>query len=338
MKSISLDRQNDIVCALKQGRSTRAIAASHGVSKGTITRVKGKFRVKCAKKPAGRPKKLSKASERRLVQAVETGVCSDAVSAHKSLPTASRNVISRKTIARTLQRHGLRAHIKQKKPMLTARHRKLRLAFARAHQHWTVEDWKKVWFSDETKLNLFGSDGKDYYWKKPGSAARKHHFQPTLKHGGGSIMLWGVLTPNGAGKITQIHGKMDAAMYCGILAKFLRLQEQREGKKPGEYIFQQDNDPKHTSRLAKTHFERRGLTVLPWPPNSPDLNIIEHCWNELKRRIYRRSRHPSTLGALVDAAKGEWVDVEQDFVETLYESMPRRMAAVMKAKGGNTKY
>jgi len=151
-------------------------------------------------------------------------------------------------------------------------------------------------------------------------------------------MLWGVLTPNGAGKITQIHGKMDAAMYCGILAKFLRLQEQREGKKPGEYIFQQDNDPKHTSRLAKTHFERRGLTVLPWPPNSPDLNIIEHCWNELKRRIYRRSRHPSTLGALVDAAKGEWVDVEQDFVETLYESMPRRMAAVMKAKGGNTKY
>ncbi len=222
--------------------------------------------------------------------------------------------------------------------MLTARHRKLRLAFAKAHQHWTVEDWKKVWFSDETKLNLFGSDGKDYYWKKPGSAARKHHFQPTLKHGGGSIMLWGVLTPNGAGKITQIHGKMDAAMYCGILAKFLRLQEQREGKKPGEYIFQQDNDPKHTSRLAKTHFERRGLTVLPWPPNSPDLNIIEHCWNELKRRIYRRSRHPSTLGALVDAAKGEWVDVEQDFVETLYESMPRRMAAVMKAKGGNTKY
>jgi len=90
--------------------------------------------------------------------------------------------------------------------------------------------------------------------------------------------------------------------------------------------------------LAKTHFERRGLTVLPWPPNSPDLNIIEHCWNELKRRIYRRSRHPTTLGALVDAAKGEWVDVEQDFVETLYESMPRRMAAVIKAKGGNTKY
>ncbi len=43
------------------------------------------------------------------------------------------------------------------------------------------------------------------------------------------------------------------------------------------------------------------------------------------------------MGALVDAAKGEWVDVEQDFVETLYESMPRRMAVVMKAKGGNTK-
>ncbi len=82
--SLSLGRQNNIICALKQGRSNRAIAASHGVSKGTIKRVKGNFRVKCAKKPAGRPRKLSKASERRLVQAVETGVCSDAVSAHKS--------------------------------------------------------------------------------------------------------------------------------------------------------------------------------------------------------------------------------------------------------------
>ena len=73
MKSISLDRQNDIVCALKQGRSTRAIAASHGVSKGTITRVKGIFRVKCAKTQSRarqnqNARKMTASLERRLVR------------------------------------------------------------------------------------------------------------------------------------------------------------------------------------------------------------------------------------------------------------------------------
>ncbi|KAG0975214.1 hypothetical protein G6F57_023671 [Rhizopus arrhizus] len=58
------------------------------------------------------------------------------------------------------------AEIKKKKPLLTEKHKRARLAWAKKHQYWTVHDWRRVIFSDETKINIWGSDGCKYYWKK----------------------------------------------------------------------------------------------------------------------------------------------------------------------------
>ena len=57
---------------------------------------------------------------------------------------------------------------KEEKPLLTAVHRKKRLAFALKHREWTVEDWKRVMWSNKTKINRIGSDGKQWVWKKAG--------------------------------------------------------------------------------------------------------------------------------------------------------------------------
>jgi len=54
----------------------------------------------------------------------------------------------------------LKAVVKKKRPFLSKKHRKERMDFALAHQYWTVEDWKKVVWSDETKINRLGSDGR----------------------------------------------------------------------------------------------------------------------------------------------------------------------------------
>jgi len=67
-----------------------------------------------------------------------------------------------------LKKAGLQAVVKAKKPLLTKRHRKERLDFALAHLDWTVEDWKTVVWSDETKINRLGSDGRRWAWKKAG--------------------------------------------------------------------------------------------------------------------------------------------------------------------------
>src|ERR1700678_1794616 len=86
---------------------------------------------------------------------------------------------------------------------------------------------------------------------------------------------------------------MDGHGYVDILSKsLLGTLKDRKLKKTGKtkIIFQQDNDPKHTSRVARSWFEDKKVTVLPWAPSSPDMNIIEHVWDQLDHLI--RARDP----------------------------------------------
>ncbi|KAG1478124.1 hypothetical protein G6F47_013359 [Rhizopus delemar] len=95
--------------------------------------------------------------------------------------------------------------IKKKKPLLAAQHKKARLAGAKKHQYWTIHDWRRVIFSDETKINIWGSDGCKYYWKRKGDRLQPHHIEVTVKHGGGGTMLWGCITSEGPGYACQVY-------------------------------------------------------------------------------------------------------------------------------------
>ena len=83
----------------------------------------------------------------------------------------------------------MKAVVKKKCPCLISTHKKARLDFAESHQHWTVEDWKQVIWSDETKINHIGSDGKRWAWKKAGQDLSNRLVQETVKFGGGSLMM-----------------------------------------------------------------------------------------------------------------------------------------------------
>ena len=87
----------------------------------------------------------------------------------------------------------MKAVVNTKRPRLTPHHRKERLDIAIRHQHWTLEDWKKVVWSDEAKINHLRSDGRRLVWKKAGEGLSDRLVEGTLKFGGHSLMIWGCI-------------------------------------------------------------------------------------------------------------------------------------------------
>ena len=90
--------------------------------------------------------------------------------------------------------------------------------------------------------------------------------------------------------------------------------------------------------MAMAWLEGHGFKVLSWPAQSPDLNPIEHLWDHLKRKLEEYERAPGGILELWERVQVEWDKIEPEVCQKLIESMPRRVEAVLKAKGGYTKY
>ena len=270
---------------------------------------------------------------------ISSGKAENAVQIARTLSSITNQPISAQTIRRCLKTVGLKAVTKKKMPLLSSRHRKERMDFAVAHKDWTVEDWKRVVWSDETKINRLGSDGKKWVWKKQGeNRVGDRLVEGTMKFGGGSVMVWGCMMWEGVGYACKIDGRMDKHLYTAILEDELQASLQYFNKTPEDIIFQHDGDPKHQSHQAKDWLKDHGFKVLIWPAQSPDLNPIEHLWSHLKRRLGEYERAPGGVLELWERVEEEWNKISASVCQGLIESMPRRVKAVLKAKGGHTKY
>lgn len=249
--------------------------------------------------------------------------------------------VSTRTLQRRLKDQGLVCRVRKKKQFLNKKAREARRQWAMAHINWTVDDWKQVIFSDESKYMLFKSDGRDYAYFKPGQALDPRFVKKAVKHGGGHVMVWGCVTAEGMGELHRVVGNMNAVDYVQILDKNIpkTLRKHRlKVRGPSAILFQQDNDPKHRSKAAEAWFMRKKLRKLPWPSYSPDMNIIEHVWDQLDRLIRARDQLPRNLEELWQALQEEWVNFPKHSLDKLFESMPHRVEALLKARGGYTKY
>lgn len=338
MKHISHQRRADIVSLLQHGFSTREIAMKLGISHTSVSNVRRDV-LPLAKKPsAGRPRSLTDHQERSILRSISAGNIDTAQEAQRNLKRCQGIEISAQTIRNMLKRRGLKSATKVKKPLLKRQHIKRRLEFARKYSDWTVEDWRRVVFSDEAKVNRFGPDGRKWCWKEPKASFQPNHVTPTIKNGGGSIMVWGCITARGVGNLVKIDGTMNAELYCKILEEDLLGSLEWYGLDRKEIVFQHDNDPKHTAKKTTEWLQNVGMEVLDWPPQSPDLNPIEHLWDYFKRKLSDFPTTPTSIRELWERAEQVWNEIPPEKCLDLIDSMPRRVAAVLKAKGGHTAY
>lgn len=320
------------------GLTDRDIANKENVNHSTVSRINARYAVTrdfYDKRPrSGRPRKIDTYNTRIALRMLANGTARDTTDLkRKQFPT-----ISVDTVRRQLKRAGLNGRVRRKKPLLRRIHKVKRIQWAREFLGWDATDWRAVWFSDESKFNLFGSDGRQWCWRMPGEEFRDCNTQKTVKHGGGSVMVWGCITPYGVGRLHRIEGIMDAVKYVGILKSSLLGSLQDFGIKPQAIYFQQDNDPKHTSKLAKQFLASKHIDVLDWPPSSPDMNPIENAWNHLDCMIRLRDPLPTNIDQLWVVLQEEWGKLDQTYIDKLYASLPKRVQALKKVKGCATRY
>jgi hypothetical protein len=228
----------------------------------------------------------------------------------------------------------MKAVVKHKCPLLLVRHHKACLDFAHAHKDWTVNDWRRAIWSDETKINHLGSDGHKWVWKKPDERLSDRLVEGTIKFGGGSVMIWGCMTWEGVGYAARIDGRMDEDLYLQILKDDLQNTLQYHSLNPSDIIFQQDNDPKHTCKKVKEWLEEQDFRTMVWPAQSSDLNPIKHLWGYLKRRLTEYEHPPNGIHKLWERIQVEWKEIAVKECQKLIESMPRRVQAVCHCRYG----
>lgn len=241
--------------------------------------------------------------------------------------------VSPKTILGVLKSNPHFSYDKKRKgPNITPQSKRARLAWGNDHQH-LIDVWKTVIFSDEKKFNLDGPDGLQYYWhdnRKPKLRYGKRH------SGGGGIMFWGGIGVQGLTDLVLIEERMDSEMYQRVLRDYLLPSFQNISGDP--FIFQQDGAPCHRSRSTLSWLERNHIQRLDWPAYSPDMNIVENLWGYMTRIVYKDGKRYNTKESLEDACRAAWAEIGQDYIDSLFNSLPNRVNEIIEENGGPTSY
>ncbi len=155
---------------------------------------------------------------------------------------------------------------------------------------------------------------------------------------GGGVMVWGIFSLHTLGPSVLIEHCLNATDYLSIVADHVHPFMTTVYPSSDGY-FQQDNAACHKAQIISDWFLEHDneFTLLRWPPQSPDLYPIEHLWDVVEREIRIMYVQPKNLQQLRDAIMSIWTKISEECFQHLVESMPRRIRAVLKKKGGPTR-
>jgi len=184
------------------------------------------------------------------------------------------------------------------------------------------EEWKSFIFSDEYRFQTYVHITKLVKRPRNNRYSRKFVIE-TRKYEGSSAMVWGVIKGDGSRILVQCPQLLNSTAYQQVLDSGLfHLYGSHS-------VFVQDNAPCHYSRSTLNYLDNTQVFVLAdWPPQSPDINIIENLWSILKSKVYRRS--PKSADELLKAIEEEYYSIDDYVIIALYDSIPRRQKAVLQ--------
>ncbi len=159
-----------------------------------------------------------------------------------------QNTISERTTRRTLKQMGYSSRRPHRVLLLSAKNRKRRLQFAQAHQNWTIEDWKNVAWSDESRFLLWHSDGRVRILREEHESMDPSCLVSTVQADGGGVMVWGIFSWHTLGPLLPIEHHLNTTAYLSIVADYVHPFMTTVYPSSDGY-FQQDNAPCHKAQI-----------------------------------------------------------------------------------------
>lgn len=341
-KRLSFDVVQLIFYNRQLGKSVPELVEMFSVSRKTIynvlSRAENEGRLE-AKGVGGRKKKISDRASRLMMRKIKSNPQISTRTLAKELKEECGVDVSHETIRQAILRHGYSSKVARKKPLLSSTNVEKRFCFALTMLRHPEEYWKDVIFCDETKIMLYYNEGPPKVWRKVSKAYDKANIIPTVKFGKLSVMVWACISSQGVGELVFIENTMNAEQYFQILKTNLHQSATKFGfisENRPTFKFYQDNDPKHKEYNVRNWLLYNCGKVLDTPPQSPDLNPIEHAWSYLKKKVGKRN--PTNRGQLKAFVLEEWQKIPLEYIQNLVNSMKRRLQHVQNAKGGHTKY
>ena len=277
-KEHSHDLRSLVIKHYQNGDSQRKISTKVLLPRETIRYIIRKYKeTKCIGNLFGRERKrkTTAAMDRLIVRKIKSNRRLSADKVKAEIESELRISLNVSTIRNRAHAAGLFGRVARKKPLVNKVNRRKRLKYAKDMLNKPLRFWETVIWFDESKFNLFGSDGKVMVWRTPKEEFDPKCIVPTVKHGGSSVTVWGCFTRKGTGQLCILDRVMDRFYYHDILEQHL-LPSIKKFKFDKEFVFMHDNDPKHTSGLIKDWLKEKKIQTLPWASFSPDLNPIEH--------------------------------------------------------------
>lgn len=243
-----------------------------------------------------------------------------------ALAEQSGEVLNVRQVQRELHAIGLKPYKRQ--PAATKSRVDIAKKKAFAKKNVRVE-WKRIVFSDESWLCCNERTGK-IHWTR--SRDQVLSLERKARWNVPSVMVWGAVGWNFKSDLvffpskTVVNGvatsfRLDSKMYVRRCLSTVKKQLV-EGKR----IFQHDGARSHASLHTRGYLQRSGITLLEdWPPYSPEMNVIERIWKELKARV--GARCPMTPEELIAVTKEEWERLPQDVINRHCALFPKQLAA-----------
>ena len=331
--------RHEVFALAREGIKQGAIAARVGLTHATVNRILKRHAATGSLVPgksSGAPRKTTPWQDRALLRMVRQ----DRFLSARALTAQMRNLYGMRaghtTVNNRLLSRGYRAYRPTKKLLLIANHRRLRLEWAQRWRNLTVAHWQHVIFGDESRFQLYPVDGRLRVCRLPGERLRPGYQAHRGQAGGGSVHIWGAFHNSAKSPLVLPDGYLTGVLYRGILQNTLvPFARHYFGD---NYRYQDDNTTPHRARVVLDFLQQGNVTKIEQPPRSPDCNPIEHLWDELGWAISSMDNPPQNLDELRQALLDKWTQIPVQRLQRLVASMPRRLAAINAARGGNTRY